>query len=87
MTDQTRDIVERVRDWLDDEPLSKPPFGYIRDAIDELETLTKRVAELEDCCKATLLAIEDAGDGKYAFGDLWRKISSALSSAARGEEG
>lgn len=36
-----------IKSWLDDEPLSKPPYDEIRALLDEHERLRKALQEIE----------------------------------------
>jgi hypothetical protein len=93
MTDQTRDIVERLRArivytfggyvWKEGALLSAEDEA---EAADHIEALTKRVAELEPKLTRPIIGLENRS-ALEVFDIMCDRIRAALSNAARGEEG
>jgi type I site-specific restriction endonuclease len=77
MTDQTRDIVERLRS--DDDS-----YDLRDEAVCAIEALTKRVAELEEALTKARAKLRGAVEPDDVA--LNEEIDAALSNAARGEE-
>ncbi|MBY8333163.1 hypothetical protein [Qipengyuania pacifica] len=87
------DIVENVREWLEEEPLAKPPYSDIRDLLDHIAALEARNARLEEAERKAFTAgwrasrmVKTEFDSNNAVAEAWEGYSAVTEALrARGE--